>query len=409
MSKKCRCNIISFGHTNIYLLLILLGASLKAVKEKVISLSDKLSKGKATETYKQHPVIITINYSMGLCITFILFIIYKIYNKHKNKKILSSEKMMNSQNKKISLKEKFLWILLGAPFDFFANLIYSYNWIKEEDYLCYWPSNMLLMTLFSYLILKMKLFKHHYLSIIIITIFGIFHNFIAGHFNKKKFIENFRGYLIYFLAESIFNILYVLYKFFMIKKSIKSYGILSFQGLIELILGIIILAITTIHYPKLDDFNRFIEKIEPKEIAIFCSLILINFLTFLTIFIIIDIFTPFHIFLLNILSEIITGFIIGTYSSETYKAILYCIFIIICIFMVLVFIEIINLNFCGLSTMTKKNIEERAKHDTILLDKDGNVDNASNIKDIGVQDINCGEYSFELKDFNNDESSQILP
>ena len=58
MSKKCRCNIISFGHTNIYLLLILLGASLKAVKEKVISLSDKLSKGKATETYKQHPVII---------------------------------------------------------------------------------------------------------------------------------------------------------------------------------------------------------------------------------------------------------------------------------------------------------------------------------------------------------------
>ena len=298
---------------------------------------------------------------------------------------------------------------MGAPFDFFANLVYSYNWIKEEDYLCYWPTNMLLMTLFSYLILKMKLFKHHYLSIIIITIFGIFHNFIAGHFNKKKFIENFKGYLIYFLAESIFNILYVLYKFFMIKKSIKSYGILSFQGLIELILGVIILAITTMHYPKLDDFNRYIANINRKEIAIFCSLIVINFLTFLTIFIIIDIFTPFHIFLLNILSEIITGFIIGTYSSETYKAILYCIFIIICIFMVLVFIEIIQLNFCGLSTMTKKNIEERAKHDTILLDKDGNVDNASNIKDIGVQDINCGEYSFELKDFNNDESSQILP
>ena len=408
MSKKCRCNIISFGHINLYLLLIPLGASLKAVKEKVISLSDKLSKGLANEPKKQHPVIITINYAMGLCISFILFIIYKIYNKHKNKNILPSDKMMNSQNKKVSLIEKFLWILLGAPFDFFANLVYSYNWIKEEDYLCYWPTNMLLMTLFSYLILKMKLYRHHYLSFIIIIITGIAHNFIAGHFDKKIFIENFRGYLIYFLAESIFNILYVLYKFFMIKKSIKSYGILSFQGLIELIIGVIILAITTIHYPKLDDFNRYIANINPKEIAIFCSLIVINFLTFLTIFIIIDIFTPFHIFLLNILSEIIIGFIIETYTSETYYiTILYCIFIIICIFMVLVFIEIIQLNFCGLSIMTKKNIEKRARLDTILLDKDDSVDNVSNIKDIGVQNINCGEYAFELKDVNSDEFSRV--
>ena len=94
----------------------------------------------------------------------------------------------------------------------------------------------------------------------------------------------------------------------MIKKSIKSYRILFFQGLIELILGIITLTITTKYFPELDSFFVFIEGIDGKEIFRFVSLIFINFITFLTIFIILDIFTAFHIFLLNIISEIIIFF-----------------------------------------------------------------------------------------------------
>ena len=196
----------------------------------------------------------------------------------------------------------------------------------------------------------------------------------------------------------------------MIKKFIKSYGILLFQGLIELILGIIMLAITTNFYPKLDNFNTYINGIDGSEITIFCSLIVINFVTFLTIFIIIDIFTPFHIFLLNILSEIITGFFDGIYNTEIYKIITYYISIIICIIMVLVFIEIIQLNFCGLSTMTKKNIEERASLDSIISnDNNNNVEDISNINGIDIQKINFEDYIFELKENNNCESNQILP
>ena len=411
MPNKCGCNIISFGHLNLYILLILLGALFKAVKEYITSYSKLLRQGQANEPEKQHPIIITINYAMGLCLSFILFIIYKIWNKrHKKANILIVDKMMNCQNKIITIKEKFLWILLGSFLDFIANLIYSYNWIEEKNYLCYWPSNILLMTLFSYLILKMKLFKHHYLSIIIITIFGIAHNFIEGNFITENFTQNYKGHIIYFFAESIFNVSYVLYKFFMIKKFIKSYGILLFQGLIELILGIIMLAITTNYYPKLDNFNTYINGIDGSEIAIFCSLIVINFVTFLTIFIIIDIFTPFHIFLLNILSKIITGFFDGIYNTEIYKIITYYISIIICIIMVLVFIEIIQLNFCGLSTMTKKNIEERASLDSIISnDNNNNVEDISNINGIDIQKINFEDYIFELKEINNYESNQILP
>ena len=277
---------------------------------------------------------------------------------------------------------------------------------------------MLLMSLFAFFILKMKLYKHHYLCIIIIIFFGIVHNFIGGRFNKDNAEDNYKGYLIYFLSESIFNVLYAVYKFFMIKKSIKSYIILSFQGLIELILGVIMLAITSKFCPELDNFETYFMGISGGEIAIFCGLIVVNFITFLTIFIIIDMFTPFHIFLLNIISDIIISCFERTYKFEIYKEIFYCIFTIIVIFMVLVFIEIIHLNFCGLSTMTKKNIEERARLDSIMIDKYYNIDkvndvnnasrNMSIIKRNDTEKINLEEYNMELKDFSYSEGSELF-
>ena len=67
MSKKCRCNIISFGHINLYILLIPLGALFKAAKDIITSRSEKLGKDNAKNPENQHPVIITINYALGLC------------------------------------------------------------------------------------------------------------------------------------------------------------------------------------------------------------------------------------------------------------------------------------------------------------------------------------------------------
>ena len=69
--------------------------------------------------------------------------------------------------------------------------------------------------------------------------------------------------------------------------------------------------------------------------------------------------------------------------------------------MILVFIEIIQLNFCGLSTMTKKNIEERAKLDSILSIEDNDEeDNDFYLKDKDEKTISCGEYTFELEENN---------
>ena len=58
------------------------------------------------------------------------------------------------------------------------------------------------------------------------------------------------------------------------------------------------------------------------------------------------------------------------------------------------------MNFCGLSTMTKKNIEERAKLDSILSNENDDEDSNNNIKDIDEKVINLGEYTFELNEVN---------
>ena len=173
MSKKCKCNIISFGHINLYILIILLGAVFNTAKYLITNKSKKLGEDDPKKPESQHPVIITINYAMGLCLSFIFFIIYKIRNKrNKTTNIFLLDNIINKSNiyKEVTKKEKFLWILLGSIIDFIANIINSYNWVKKDNYLCYWPSNILLMSLFSYLLLKMKLYKHHFLSIIIIII-----------------------------------------------------------------------------------------------------------------------------------------------------------------------------------------------------------------------------------------------
>ena len=305
----------------------------------------------------------------------------------------------SSANNKITKTEKFLWILLGAVLDFITYLIYSYNTINVQDYLTYWPSNILLIALFSYLLLKMKLYKHHYLIIFIITIIRIACNFISGNFTLVQLKKNYKGYLTYFFAESTMNILYVLYKFFMIKKFIKSYEILFFQGLIDVVIGIITLIITTKIYETFDSFNEYINDLDGAEIGIFIGLMFTNFITYLIYYIIIDIFTPFHIFLLNILSQILIFSCTGGLESETYIIVLFWILLAICIFMVLVFIEIIQLNFCGLSTMTKMNIEERASKDVGLCTN--NDDNATL-----EQKLTYKGYHLELQDMKDTISSK---
>ena len=403
---KIKCKIFGIGKLNKKLILIILGVFIYSasmiIEENSLFFADE----------NLHPILYCLIYSLGLSLSFILLLIYKRRNKNKSR--MNSEKIEQNypnapannkeQEKGISAKNKFLMILFVSSIDYIAMFLSSYFWITEKNYINTWPVNIIFMTLFSYWILKTKLYKHHYLAIATIIIFGIIYNIIMDVFTYENITKNYKNYISFFFTEILFSLNYFLIKYFMHIKYMISYEILFYEGVFELTLGIITYIITT-SINKLDNFIDFCKEIKenPLQVLVIIGLIIINFLYNTFLFIIIDAFSPFHIFLSNVLSEFIVFIYTFFEFNENYdytKIILGFILLILCLFMILVYIEIIELNFCGLSNMTIKNIELRARLDS-LIDKVKSDDNNKKI------DLKGNEYTIELKEDNFSDRQSI--
>ena len=386
-----KCNFISFGKTNKSILLVFVGALLYFA----LTFTEGESKFFAEENF--HPVIYNITYNLGLCLSFLLYIIYNIRNKNQtnrnNTKINlvlaeGKESLMTStlhEVKQITTKEKYLLILLVSIIDFIASIFESIYWINVDNYINTWAINMIFLTLFSHCILRMKLYKHHFLCIITNIIIGILFNILSGRLSIDSIKKYYHFYLVSIFTMGLYSLTYVLEKYYMLIKYIKSYEILFLEGIIELFLSIITLIITT-NIGHIDNFWDYWENLDANEIIIFFGLTLIYFLDYTLILFVLDIFTPFHVFLISIISEIILFF----YKINEMKiiiAFLSIILIILDTFMILVFIELLELNFCDLSKMTVKNIELRA-----------HIDSLNDDKIIDKEITLGGDYELEIKD-----------
>ena len=402
---SCKCKFINCGKTNRYLFSILIGAVFYAF---VIVLENESTVFKDEKENNPHPIVYTLIYTFSLCLSFIFLIIYKIRSKSQNinnnnsitiEQNLYTRKTMKTichQVKIVTKKEKFLWILLVSIIDYVAFSFNSIFWITMDNYINNWSTNFLSISLFSYFILKTKLYKHHFVCIATIVIIGLLFNIPLGVFSQEK-IGNYYDYYLSFIFTGIFfNLTYVLYKKMMVKKYIKSYEILFFQGIIESILGIITLIIMT-EYDYIDNYWKFIEKLDKTQIIIILLIILGRFLFHSMIMIIIDIFSPFYVFLVFVIGEI--TFFSVSMKNDPIIIISSIIFFSVSIFTILVFIELIELNCFGLSYMTKKNIELRAKLDSDL--------NKNIYED--DQGIAYKGYDFDFKKFESKGENELFP
>ena len=428
MSRKC--TKITLGKTNRYIFLIIVGAILRAC------LTFLESKSYFFANENKHPIVYSITYSLGLCLAFILLIIYKTRNKSAKGKELEKENTINtsfitikkdtksfsinkssngSTRNQTSKKAQYFWILVISIIDYIAYVFFCIYWVTLENYLNTWAFTIVFMSIFSNKILNIKLYRHHYLCIIVIITVGISYNIIAEKFNSNNFMRDYESYLSFLFTEIIFSLVYVMYKYLIYKKYIKSYEILCIQGIIEFFFGIITFTITSC-IGKIDNFSEFINDIKEnkKEIAILILLIINQFFVYSIEITIVDMFSPFHVFLENILKEfILFFFMIELYKSNPKVIVLTIVCIIICLIMILIFIEIIQLNFCGLSHMTKKSIQLRATLDSEIdinddkqgFDYEGYLLNFDNDKLIGQNIINnLNELYFIDTDSINEEN-----
>ena len=392
MVKKC--NIISLGKINKNIFIVLLGGALYTGTTYVLKQSEFFG-----GEVNKYPVIFTLMHSLSLCLSFIFLIIYYIKNKKKNSKsipnlIENNYKDRRDKDKaKLSWKKKLLWILLVAVLDFFCYLFSNFSGSSNEFYLGIMQINLIFMAIFSYLILKMKLYKHHYLCIFFILLKCIIY-FIVFKVFKDFTQESIVPLVIGFITEISFCLVYILYKYYMQIKYMIPYEIMFFQGLIELLFSIITLIITT-KCNFLDNFFVFKSEVNRKEIAIIIFMIILHFLYMIILYKTIEIFSPFYIFISVLLSEY-TVFFVNIKILNTGQIISGIILMVFCSFMILIFVEIIELNFCGLSTMTKKNIELRARIDSMITnDNDINQDiNGDN--DDEETFIDLKDYTFDV-------------
>ena len=293
--------------------------------------------------------------------TIIPYIIFKIRSKKiykpENKEVIPNETKETKFEflyeetydieDEVEGKGKFI-VLIGVIF-FVNYFIFVYIFALKTNT---WIMYILFTSIFYYLFFKSKLYRHHYLSIVIILIIGLVIDFVEGNI-EKDFTENFKLILLSFLRVILLSLNYVLIKYTMEKKYASPYEIGFYNGLINLILFIIGAVIDNFFIKKFE-YKEYFDNFNGKELLVVLGLMITQFGIYISLFIIDKKDTPCHIFIVFVFGQL------AYYYKLTEISIVSIICLILILFFSLIFNEIIELNFLGLSQNTRKNIINRA-------------------------------------------------
>ena len=330
-----------------------------------------------------YPFKLGINTGLGLSLSLFPFIYEKIRSRRINKTNLLIEKNKNIKDPYLEkfnkIKHyKYYFILFASFLDFFQKFLYFY--FHEVIINNFWTFDILFINLFSFFILKSKLYIHQYFSLISIIILGIILITVYLYDENVKFIS----IVLVLSIEIIFSFNIVINKYSMNKYFCSPFEICFYQGLFAIIMNIILLIIT-----KKDNIKDYYKELNSTETKIF-FLLLFSRLSF-TLFGLVTVkyFTPSHEVLLLIIGEI---FLFYKYS-EGWKIYVNITIFLLLLIMIFIFTEIIEINLCNLQKNTKRNISERSMTQSDIPIFDGD-DNTSEDRDSLVE---IEGYEVEMK------------
>ena len=323
---------------------------------------------------------------IGQFLCFIPLIISKKYNNKKSstknyKSSIEIKYIFNNSGNLITFKNIILIIIICILL-LINNIIslLSSHLIKIGKILfnqTFYFIDYLLLFLISKFIFKLNYYKHQYYSIAFIILFGLL-KYLIKLFTERNLNYNYKEVILVLMLQIIHafidsystgNI-----KILMEYKYLSPYFISSIIGLINGLIAIICYFIAT-YFPCNNDFCELIynnkryfdniysifDDIYPTEIFLYIYTIFQSGIYQILIYITINDFTVCHIFLFYQIIEFADTLVEIFITNKNIFAI--CIVItsgIFEIFIVLVFLEIIELGFCGLNYNTKRNIKERA-------------------------------------------------
>ena len=255
------------------------------------------------------------------------------------------------------------------------------NYLAQGPFL-YIGVEMILLTIVSIFLLKYKYYNHHFISMAAFIIFGTISDIILNYYphmakyglliNTFEFLRIFADVIYYYYQKYMMEILF--YPYWKISFCI---GIcVSFTATLLLIYVLTDPDKADSKIPTIADFYLYFTEVHPGLIIgkqlIIILLYLISFsLTMLNIYY----FNPNYILISYHIAKVVNN-IIDLIKGEPEK--LYSlIFFVLQFLSLMIYLEIIELNFCKMNENTKRNINLRG-----LLDMDGESDRKSTIIDI---------------------------
>ena len=225
----------------------------------------------------QHPILINIFISAGKIFALIPFVILKIRVKknkisNENNGSINIKKFIHKTQMKELIKGKWIYILLSSLTSFIQSILLLNTLEIKTNF---WIVEIVFTSLFYYLILKVKLYKHHYLSLIIIVSTGIILDLVFKNL-QNDLINSWLLFLLRLFREIVFSLREVIEKYAMEKKFCSVYEIFFYSGLINLILfGIF--GILNYYYFSLDNFEEYFNKFNNREILIILGVTITQF------------------------------------------------------------------------------------------------------------------------------------
>jgi len=324
----------------IYLLIIFLIAQLYYKKE------DKTDKKNNFYQSFFHSVL---NKSFFIFI-FIFNIVKKIKTKSKNSnlKIKINENLL--KKKKFSNKNKHLLKTIYLTLICFLLTILTNTFLIYKGYMLYYSSisfGILTYFFYSYFFQNKTFYSHHILSIFAIILINIpLYTYYVIFDDKYAYLFNFFYYI-------IFSTRLLIYQYIMEKYFKSFYSIYLIEGIMFFICSIIINIILLIIK---EEFKNYYD-------IYFLINNLLNFFIHLLYFLIIYYYSTMNCILTEIVSRSVYYIFVDNNKDNDIEYIFNIVTPILTFIFILIYEEIIILNFCNLNKNNRKNMKKREKNE----------------------------------------------
>ena len=276
---------------------------------------------------------------------------------------INSNKENRKENEKVKKKYLLHYFILFLTFVInFLLSIFTYIYIQspslnihQGDHCLTEVLQVIFISLSSCLILKTRYYRHHIISLIIFMISSVLIDLVVNNFNplNSPFIIFFHVALL-IITDSL---MFVYQKYMMDK---LYYSLIHIGFALGIYCLICIIGLFFYYYQEVITFFNEADKVLLflKFITTFFLLFVINLFCLLTILHL----TPNHIIISYLISKMF-GLMVSNKSDIHHYSFTFFFFQF---FSLLVYLEIIELNFCNLNKNTKRNIQLRGIEDAFL-------------------------------------------